>query len=57
MRLIDGLRLRQRDGGQRILLDLRSAAGRVFLEMRFQARLNPVSVRAAMLGLACPPTL
>ncbi len=57
MRLIDGLRLRQRDGGQRILLDLRSDAGRVFLEMRFETELNPVSVRAAMQGLECPPAL
>jgi type VI protein secretion system component VasK len=57
MRLIDSLRLRQRDGGRRILLDLRSAAGRVFMEMQFESDLNPVSVRAAMRGLECPPTL
>ncbi|MEQ6250630.1 ImcF-related family protein [Sulfitobacter sp. HNIBRBA3233] len=57
MRLIDGLRLRQRDDGQRMLLDLRSNAGRVFLEMEFATPLNPVSVRSAMRGLACPPSL
>ncbi|MBU2980575.1 DotU family type IV/VI secretion system protein [Lentibacter algarum] len=57
MRLIDGLRLRQRDGGQRMLLDLRTESGRVFLEMRFDKKLNPVSVRSAMKGLTCPPTL
>lgn len=57
IRLIDGLRIRQRDGGERMLLDVRSATGRVFLEMRFEAALNPVSVRAAMQDLACPSTL
>ena len=57
MRLLDGLRLRARDGGQRALLDLRTDAGRVFLEMDFAAPLNPVSVRAAMRGLTCPPAL
>lgn len=57
IRLIDGLRLRQRDGGRRMLLDLRSASGRVFLEMKFETALNPVSVRSAMQGLACPPAL
>ncbi|WP_415183723.1 ImcF-related family protein [Phaeovulum sp.] len=57
MRLMDGLRLRQRDGGQRLLLDLRTESGRVFLEMDFTRALNPVSVRPAMKGLTCPPGL
>ena len=57
MRLLDGLRLRQRDGGRRMLLDLRTESGRVFLEMRFENELNPVSVRSAMKGLTCPPAL
>lgn len=57
MRLMDGLRLRQRDGGQRVLLDLRTNSGRVFLEMRFETTLNPVSVRPVMKGLSCPPSL
>lgn len=57
MRLMDRIRLRQRDGGQRMLLDLRTESGRVFLEMRFETALNPVSVRPAMKGLTCPPAL
>ena len=55
--LMDGLRLRLRDGGARVLLDLRSATGRVFLEMVFTDALNPVSVRSAMRGFDCPPNL
>ncbi|MFO1138029.1 MAG: ImcF-related family protein [Paracoccus sp. (in: a-proteobacteria)] len=55
--LTDGLRLRMRDGGARVLLDLRSATGRVFLEMAFADALNPVSVRGAMRGFDCPPNL
>ena len=46
-----------RDGGARVLLDLRSATGRVFLEMAFADALNPVSVRGAMRGFDCPPNL
>lgn len=57
LRLMDGLRLRLRDDGARVLLDLRTESGRVFLEMAFQAALNPVSVRPALQGFACPPTL
>ena len=57
LRLIDGLRLRLRDGGQRVLLDLRTASGRVFLEMTFDDPLNPVSIRPALRGFACPPSL
>lgn len=57
LRLTDALRLRPRDGGKRLLLDLRSETGRVFLEMSFAHPLNPVTVRAAMQGLECPPRL
>lgn len=57
LRLVDGLRVRQRDGGRRMLLDIRSASGRVFLEMEFQTALNPISVRTAMQELACPLAL
>ncbi|WP_181870211.1 ImcF-related family protein [Paracoccus lutimaris] len=55
--LMDGLRLRLRDDGARVLLDLRSNTGRVFLEMGFADSLNPVSVRGAMRGFDCPPNL
>lgn len=57
LRLMDGLRLRLRDDGARVLLDLRTESGRVFLEMAFSEPLNPVSVRSAMQGLTCPPSL
>lgn len=55
MRLLDGLRLRLRDGGARVLVDLRTDTGRVFVEMTFDRALNPVSARSAMRGLTCPP--
>ncbi len=57
LRLMDGLRLRLRDDGARVLLDLRTDSGRIFLEMDFEQALNPVSVRPALQGFACPPTL
>ncbi len=57
LRLMDGLRLRLRDDGARVLLDLRTESGRVFLEMDFQEALNPVSIRPALRGFACPPVL
>ncbi len=57
LHLMDTLRLRLRDEGARVLLDLRSDTGRVFLEMIFTDKLNPVSVRAAMRGFECPPNL
>ncbi len=55
--MLDTLRLRLRDQGARVLLDLRSDFGRVFLEMAFADSLNPVSVRSAMAGFTCPPNL
>ena len=57
LHLLDTLRLRLRDDGARALLDMRSDTGRVFLEMSFADKLNPVSVRAAMRGFDCPPNL
>lgn len=57
LHLLDGLRLRLRDDGARILLDMRSDTGRVFLEMTFAGNLNPISVRSAMRGFDCPPNL
>lgn len=56
-RLLDDLRLRARDGGRRILVDLRTEGGRVFVEMEFDQEVNPVSARAAVQGLSCPPVL
>ncbi len=57
LKLTDGLRLRLRDEGRRVLLDLRTNEGRVFLEVGLGAPVNPVSARAALAGFACPPVL
>ncbi len=57
IRLIDGLRLRVRDKGQRVLLDLRTDSGRIFLEMGFDRPVNPVSARAQIRGFSCPAAL
>ena len=57
LRLLDQFRLRFRDEGQRVLVDLRTAEGRVFVEMAFTAAANPVSGRAAFRDFSCPPQL
>lgn len=57
MRLMDGLRLRLRDGGERVLLDLRTSSGRIFLEMGFERANNPVSARGHIRGFSCPAAL
>jgi type VI protein secretion system component VasK len=57
IRLLDTLRLRLRDEGRRVLLDLRTDEGRVFLRMDMADPVNPVSARAALRGFACPPVL
>ncbi len=56
-RVLDQARLRIRDEGRRMLVDLRSDGGRLFFEMEFPAPNNPVSVRTLMKGLTCPPVL
>lgn len=57
LRLLDGLRLRERDGGRRYLIDLRLAEARAYLRVTFDSPSNPVSARPLLRGLACPPTL
>lgn len=57
MRIMDGLKLRMRDDGRRVLLDLRSETGRVFLEIAFESELNPISVLPLVEGFRCPPSL
>lgn len=57
LRLLDGLRLRPRDQGQRFLVDLRSDAGRLFLELAFPSAANPVAGLSAARGFACPAAL
>ena len=57
LRLLDGLRLRERDGGRRYLVDLRLAEARAYLRVTFDSASNPVSARPLLRGLGCPPTL
>ena len=56
-RILDGVRLRERDGGKRFLVDLRSGGARLFVEIQLQSEANPLSHRALMKGLACPTAL
>ncbi|MEM9785573.1 MAG: ImcF-related family protein [Pseudomonadota bacterium] len=57
LRLLDDLRLRPRDEGRRFLVDMRDATGRLFVELRFDDPVNPVSVRPLMPTLQCPDQL
>lgn len=57
LRLLGPLRLRERDGGRRFLIDLRTEGARLFLEMGFDRALNPLSARHLLAGLACPQVL
>ncbi|MGB8814869.1 MAG: ImcF-related family protein [Paracoccaceae bacterium] len=57
LRLLGPLRLRERDGGKRFLVDLRSGGARLFLEVGFDGENNPLSRRGLLKGFACPPVL
>lgn len=57
LRLLDPLRLRKRDDGQRILVDLRQGSARLFLEIGLDRPDNPLSRRDLLKGFACPPVL
>nr|WP_246849420.1 ImcF-related family protein [Rubellimicrobium arenae] len=57
LRLAAGLRLRERDGGRRFLLDLRSDAGRLFVELSFPSAANPIAGLALAKGFTCPAAL
>lgn len=56
-RLLDRTPVRTRDEGARMLLDVRTDTGRLFMEMRFSEAVNPVSARRLLNGLVCPPVL
>ena len=56
-RILDGVRLRERDGGKRFLVDLRSGGARLFMEVQLQAEANPLSRWRLLKGLACPTAL
>ncbi len=57
LRLLDRFRLRFRDEGARVLVDIRSSGGRAFVEIVFPGPANPVSARSLMRGFSCPPVL
>jgi type VI protein secretion system component VasK len=57
LRLLMPLRLRERDDGQRFLVDLRAGAARLFVEITFTSPANPLSRRAILKGFACPQVL
>jgi Uncharacterized protein conserved in bacteria len=57
LRLVDGVRLRLRDDGARVLLDLRTTSGRVFLNMSFTEPVNLISARRLLNDFSCPPAL
>lgn len=57
LHLLAPLRLRERDGGRRFLIDLRTGGARIFLELGFERAANPLAVRRLAEGLACPQVL
>lgn len=57
LRLLAPLRLRERDGGKRFLIDLKADGARLFLEMSFDRPQNPVAMQKLMQGFTCPPVL
>lgn len=56
-RIFDGIRLRERDGGRRFLIDLKSGDARLFMEVQFPSEANPLSRWKLLKGLACPTAL
>jgi type VI protein secretion system component VasK len=56
-RILDTVRLRERDGGKRFLVDLKSGGARLFMEIQFQTEANPLSRWQLLKGLACPTAL
>lgn len=57
VRLLGPLRLRERDNGQRFLVDLRADTARLFLEITFDRPQNPLAQRNLMKDFTCPPVL
>lgn len=55
--ILDGIRLRERDGGKRFLIDLKSGDARLFMEVSVPAEANPLSRWSLLKGLACPTAL
>lgn len=57
LRLLAPLRLRDRDGGKRFLIDLKAEGSRLFLEILVDKPQNPIALRKLMQGFTCPPVL
>jgi type VI protein secretion system component VasK len=57
LRLLDPVRLRERDEGRRFLVDLRSGGARLFLEIAVDRPQNILSKRKVLRGFSCPPVL
>ncbi|MBN8632747.1 MAG: IcmF-related protein, partial [Rhodobacterales bacterium] len=56
-RILDAIRLRERDGGKRFLIDLKSGDARLFMEVQLPSEANPLSRWKLLKGLACPTAL
>ena len=56
-KMLDTFRLRFRDKGQRVLIDMRTKQGHVFVEVTLDRPNNPISGRGNLRGFACPPNL
>ncbi|MBL9051849.1 MAG: DotU family type IV/VI secretion system protein [Tabrizicola sp.] len=56
-RILDRIRLRERDGGKRFLIDLKSGEARLFMEALLPTEANPFSRWKLLKGLACPTAL
>ncbi|MEP5761877.1 MAG: ImcF-related family protein [Litoreibacter sp.] len=56
-KMLDSLRLRFRDNGQRVLVDMRTSQGRVFVELALNRPNNPISSRVLLRDFRCPPNL
>ncbi len=57
LRLLGPLRLREREDGRRVLIDLRSGGARLFLEIELDRADNPLSRRSLLNGFVCPQVL
>lgn len=55
--ILDGIRLRERDGGKRFLIDIKSGDARLFMEVQLPSEANPLSRWKLLNGLACPTAL
>lgn len=57
LRVMEPFRLRERDGGQRFVIDLHTGTARLFLEVTFDRAANVLAARRLFRGLTCPPVL